>query len=144
MTVDWTVLVQMANFIILMVILNAIFYKPLKKLMTSRQELIDNLKANAEVAKTQLEEGQLQQERFRVEVLREGVKIQNDLKEEGRTKEAEILGETHKQASERVDLARQAMAAQVEKVRAELQDEARVLASQLANKLLGRDAAAEN
>jgi F-type H+-transporting ATPase subunit b len=144
MSVDWTVLVQMANFLILMVVLNIIFYKPLRKLMGSRQELIDNLKANAQIAKTRLEEGQAQQERFRIEVLQEGVKAQKELKDQGHAKETEILEETQRQAAEKIELARQAMNAQVEKVRGELQAEAKDLANHLVNKLLGREVEAEN
>jgi F-type H+-transporting ATPase subunit b len=144
MSIDWTVLVQMANFLILMLVLNAIFYKPIKKIMDSRKELIDSLKDNAEVAKTFLENGQAQQERFRIEVLREGVRLQNGLKEEGRAKETAILEETQKNAAERIDLARQAMEVQVAKVREELKAEAQVLANQLVNKLLGREAEPEH
>ena len=139
MTVDWTVLVQMANFLILMLALNFIFYKPLKKLMNSRQELIENLKLNAEVARTSLEEGQAQRERFRVEVLQEGLKTLGELKDEGRAKETAILEESQKQAAERLDAVRQALGVQTAKVREELRTEAQALASDLARKLLGRD-----
>ncbi|MDR2385997.1 MAG: ATP synthase F0 subunit B, partial [Deltaproteobacteria bacterium] len=133
-----------ANFLILMVVLNIIFYKPLRKLMSSRNELIENLKTNAQIAKTRLEEGQAQQERFRVEVLQEGVKAQKELKEQGQAKETEILEETQKQAAEKIELAREAINLQVEKVRAELQSEAQDLANHLVNKLLGREVEAEN
>jgi F-type H+-transporting ATPase subunit b len=134
----------MANFLILMLVLNIIFFNPLRKHMNSRKQLIESLKLNADIAKTYVEEGEAQRERFRVEVLLEGVKFQSDLKEEGRAKETSLLEEAQKQAADRVELARQALTVQVETVRQELRSEAQVLASHLVNKLLGREAEPEH
>jgi F-type H+-transporting ATPase subunit b len=138
MTIDWSVLVQMANFLILMLVLNIIFYKPLKKFISSRQELMEGLKSKAEAAKELLAVGEAQQERFRIEVLQEGVNTLNTLKAEGRSRELEILTESQNKAAQRIEASRQAIGQQVEEARVKLQSEAQVLASQLADKLLGR------
>jgi F-type H+-transporting ATPase subunit b len=144
LTIDWTFLIQMANFLLLILALNYVFFKPLRKLMGSRQELVDGLKANADVAMAQLAEGEAKRERFRVEVLQEGVKLHAGLRDEGRSQEAGILAETQREAADRLESAREAIGVQVEKARQELRAEAAILASELANKLLGRDAEAGN
>ncbi|MDR1109404.1 MAG: ATP synthase F0 subunit B [Deltaproteobacteria bacterium] len=135
---DWTVLVQIANFLVLMLALNLILYKPLRRLMDSRRELMETLKGNADVARQQLAEGEAQQERFRGEVLQQGVGLHGRLKEEGQAREQEILSGSQLEAARRLDEARQAMSRAVEAARQDLRAQAQVLANELALKLLGR------
>ncbi|MDR1298293.1 MAG: ATP synthase F0 subunit B [Deltaproteobacteria bacterium] len=138
MSFDWTLLVQIANFLILIFVLNMILFKPLKKLMASRRELVESLKTGADAARERLAEGEAEQERFLVEVLQEGVGLHKSLKEEGRARELQILSEAQRKAAGRLDEARATMSGEVAEARASLRAEAESLAAGLVDKLLGR------
>jgi F-type H+-transporting ATPase subunit b len=135
---DWSLLVQIANFLILILILNKILYQPVRKLMTSRQELIESLKRGADAVKERLAEGEAAQERFRVEVLQEGVNILKASKDAGGAKELEILTGTQREAAERLETARRAINQQTDEARGQLRAQAGALADEIVGKLLGR------
>ncbi|MDR0355518.1 MAG: ATP synthase F0 subunit B [Deltaproteobacteria bacterium] len=139
MSFDWSVLVQIVNFLILLFVLNKILYKPLNKMMDSRRDLMSSLQCSADVSKEQLAEASAQQERLRVEVLQEGVGVHRTLKEEGQAKELEILAKAQQESAGKLEEARQAIAKDLAAAREQLKLEAEVLADELVDKLLGRD-----
>jgi F-type H+-transporting ATPase subunit b len=136
---DWTVLLQIANFLVLMLVLNFVVYKPLLRIMKEREELFEALRTSAVVSKQILDDGAAQQERHRLALLQEGAAAQSRLKEEGRARESALLNEAQSEAAQRLERARADLARDLETARSALQAEAAGLAAEAAGKLLGRN-----
>jgi F-type H+-transporting ATPase subunit b len=135
---DWSLFVQIANFLILMLALNFLLYKPLKRSMSERDELFQTLRTHADLAKNELAEGQAVQERHRAEVLEQGSDVQSKFKQQGREKELELLTASQDKVAKRLQEARQELSSQMETVKSQIGQQAQELAGELVEKVLGR------
>jgi F-type H+-transporting ATPase subunit b len=135
---DWTLLVQLLNFLILMFILNKVLIKPIMAILRERENVFENLKEKAQTSKKQLEEGEAEAQNSRTEVLKSGVKVLNTLKGEGQVREKELLEGAQKEASQRLDAAKKALEGDLAAAKGDLELQARNLGITIASKLLGR------
>jgi F-type H+-transporting ATPase subunit b len=135
---DWSLLVQIINFILLMLVLNAFLYKPILKIIKKREDLFDTFRQRATSAKNEIEESEIEQKKFKTKVFVEGVKIQTDLKSEGQEKEKQILSKAQADSADRLETARQKLSAQVDSTKKTLEAEAQNIAREMAGKILGR------
>lgn len=133
-----TLFIQFANFIFLMVILNFILYRPLRKVIHQRRDVIEGSHAKADelagkiAAQTAEYEAGLNQARAK------GNEEKNALREAALEREKKLLQEaqeaaTQSRASVRDEIAREMVAA-----RKSLQDEVDAIGRDAASKLLGR------
>jgi F-type H+-transporting ATPase subunit b len=136
--IDFSVVLQMINFFVFMVIFNFLVLKPLKKFMTNRDELIDNLRLKADESEKLLAESELREEKRRIEVLEKGAALRITLKQEGKEREKTILAEAQNQASDFIDKAKERLSFEVTEARKTLDGESQDLAASLVQKLLGR------
>jgi F-type H+-transporting ATPase subunit b len=139
-SIDWTLIVQLATFLILMVILNQILYKPIQSIIREREGIIGGLKKRAQDAKSQLEADEAEESSSRTASLSEGARLQGVLRAEGQTEAQAILSKAQEEASSNLEVARAALRQDVEAARAELAAEAKTLAQDIAKGILGRAA----
>jgi F-type H+-transporting ATPase subunit b len=135
---DVTLLIQMANFLVFLFLMNLILYRPIrrivaerKKLMAQKQDGIDRMEAQT-LAAVRDRDLKLQEAR------RAGFQKIQELKAAGYEQEKELLRKISGEAAEQV----QQMRAQIQKdigvARADLKDQVRSFSMQLAQKILGR------
>ncbi|MDA1001000.1 MAG: ATP synthase F0 subunit B [bacterium] len=132
------ILIQWANFLILLILLNKILYKPLLKLMNERQGKIDGDLSSAERDRSEALGYVSQYEDSLSEIQRENtdavVKLQQEMTERTRVRIEEIRVKTDQEVEE----ARVAIRRDAEAVAGELKDRARGFAADIANRLAGR------
>ena len=135
-SIDWTMLVQFVNFLILMAVLNILLYRPLRNVMISRQEAIDggHQKARDSSISEKMEsyESKLQQAKL------EGSKEAASLRSEAANEESVILGDARSAADKSLADLKSSVAVEAEEARKVLNKETKTLARVIASKVLGR------
>ena len=140
-SVDWTLGLQFVNFIILLIILNKILYRPLMKVLAERREAIDGSHARAK----DLEEGIEEKMQRYQQQLSDAKKIANEernkLKKAAVEEEAILLADANGKASVRLQAIKAKVADEAAEASKTLKGEAETLAGQIATKVLGRELA---
>ena len=142
-SLDRTILVQMANFIILVLVLNHLLYKPLLKILDERKEKIDGTLKEAE---QMMEEAEHKLEEYNNRI-RQARQQAQQIVAEGRLKASEeqkrILASVRKEAEERLEKLQQELDAQKKSARDVLRRQAEVLSIKIAERVLGRSLSGE-
>lgn len=135
---DYTLLIQMANFLILLLILNKFIYKPILNLLDQRRKrLEDSEKLVADLK----ERTSRQWEQYEAEL--QGARIsaateRERLKAEGSEAERKLLEQAREKAAKLMHDARVRIDEESRKAREVLKDQAQILGLEMAEKILGR------
>ncbi len=135
---DWTLFLQFANFMILMVVLNALLFKPLRAALQARREAIESSKAKVHDIDEQVQaqiaryEAQLQEARL------QGAQERATLRKAGQEEEARILGAANQTAAEKLQTIKEQIQEEAGTARQALRNETEALAREIAGKVLGR------
>ncbi|MCG6910281.1 MAG: ATP synthase F0 subunit B [Deltaproteobacteria bacterium] len=135
---DWTVLVQVANFIFLIFILNILLFKPIRKILLERKAKIEGLEEN--IDSTQ-KEATSQDEAFAKglkDARGEGLKQKEALLQEASEEEKAIIDKISDQAQADLAGVRAKIAEDTEAVKTALIKEVDSFADIISEKILGR------
>ncbi len=135
---DGTLIVQLVNFLLLVLALNYLLYRPIRKIMTERAELFDKLKDKAAKAKAEIENGEAEKARLKAESLRQGLNLKNELTAKSLEQEKSILADAQEKALRQTAEARTRLRQSLEQARAALSQESQNIARDMAEKVLGR------
>jgi len=135
---DISLLVQLVNFILLILAMNYLLYRPILKILAERRELFDRLKDKASKAKSALESGEAEKERLNAESLRQGLNLRSELTARGLEQEKALLAEAQEKAARQVSEARTKLQQSAAAARAALTQETAEIAREMASKILGR------
>jgi F-type H+-transporting ATPase subunit b len=136
--IDYTLIIQIINFLILLFILNIILYKPIRKILGRRQEEVsvseetisDLLERSSRVAE--------ELEQNTAAARKDGFKEKEDSKNEGRQEEAKMVQNAVDSVSEKIAKAREETERNMAGLRQSLEKEVSLFSSELAEKILGR------
>ena len=138
LNIDGTLLLQIANFLVLLFILNLILFKPIRRIlsqreeeMNSRQKTIDGYQDSAEQSEKDIEEGMIQ-------ARKEGYTEKETLKAQGLEEEKGILQEAGAGVEQKLVAAKKEIEAKVEAAREALEGQIGSFSDELAQKILGR------
>ena len=137
-SVDWTLGLQFLNFIILLIVLNKLLYRPLTKIITQRREKVEGSYARAKSLEADIDE---KMERYQKQLSDAKVlanEERNKLKKAASEEEATLLSEAHGKATTRLRAIKDQVAGEAEEASKTLKSEAESLAGQIATKVLGR------
>ena len=133
-----TVFFQVANFLLLLFLLNIIIYRPIRKILGRRgdevvsyQEMVEDFQGRFQKDAKTLEENV-------AGARREGFKEKEDLKTAGLEEEKSMLREAISSAEEKIRKAKGEIDRNTVQARQSLQEEVRVFSQELAQKILGR------
>lgn len=138
LSVNGTVVIQIANFLVLLLILNLILYRPIRKILAQR---------NAEFS---LRESQIKQYHDRglksqqeidagmIAAQKDGFAEKEALKAEGLAREKKLLQEAGASVEQKLGTARGEIDRNVTKVRESLEAQLQDFSNDLAEKILGR------
>jgi len=138
---NWTFFVQVLNFLVLMFILNKILYKPILKVLDERDERIVGGQTQAKELTTESEKifesynGKLQVAKI------ESLGIKNSARKEASDEANVIIEEARKKAEVIISQVQQDMAKEIDRVKKELEPEVGIMASTIAQQILGRKVA---
>lgn len=137
LTLDYGVIgFQILNFIILLVILNQILFKPLVKLLDERQKKIADGVANAEQAEILLQESEATRTKMLKEARAEGQSLIEESRNSGEQVRGEIIEKAQSEAQQIINAGQVALDNERSKAFSELKNEATNLIIQVTEKLL--------
>ena len=135
---DYTLFLQLANFLFLLFILNIILYRPVRQILGKRKAEVDGLqhsvselKGKANLFAGELEEGM-------AKARKTGYQEKESLKSQGQEEEKALLKEAATASGERMGQARAALEKKPVEARGALETELGLFSKELAEKILGR------
>jgi len=138
LNIDGTLIAQIINFLLLLLILNLILFRPIRRIlaqreeeMNSRQKTIDDYQKEAEKKAKDIEEGVVQ-------ARKEGYAEKEALKSQGLEKEKEILQEAGAGVEKKLRAAKKEIETKIAVAREALEGQVATFSDELAQKILGR------
>lgn len=138
LNIDGTLFLQIANFLVLLLILNFILFRPIRRVlarradeMNSRQKTIDDYQEQAEKNEKGIEEGV-------VLARKEGYTEKEALKTQGLEGEREILQEAGGGVEQKLNAAKKEIESKIAVARETLEGQVANFSDELAQKILGR------
>lgn len=135
---DWTLLLQFANFMILLAVLNALLFKPLRAVLAARKATIDGDLAKARTLDEQIQTQVAEYEVKLQEARQRGSQERTALRQAAQTEETRLLSAANEKASQRLQTLKEQVAGEAAAARQGLRGETEALARQIAGKVLGR------
>jgi len=135
---DWTLLLQFANFMVLLLVLNALLYKPLRAVLAARKATIDGDLAKARALDEEIQAQVAEYEAKLQDARQRGSQERMALRQAALAEEAKMLGVANEKASQRLQSLKEQVAGEAEAARQTLRSETEALARQVAGKVLGR------
>lgn len=139
--IDWTLLAQIVNFLLLVFLLNMVLFRPIRGVLRERQALFAGLQGEIS-SLTEAEQGV--QQGIQNEILaarRSGLTKRDMLKQEGSATEASLLEKAKAEAEAEMARMAEKIKADVAAAREALRPQAQTFALELATKILGREVA---
>lgn len=135
---DWTLVLQFFNFLILMAVLNALLFKPLRAALQARRETIEGSKAKVQDIDEQVQAQIARYEAQLQEARQQGGQERSALRKTGQEEEVRILGEANRSAAEKLQSITAQIQEEADSARKALRNETEALAKEIAGKVLGR------
>jgi F-type H+-transporting ATPase subunit b len=135
---DISLIVQIANFLIIIWVLNIVLYRPIRKILIERKEKITSLEQNVEKLN---EDAAGKDEAFLVgikDARTRGLKEKEVLLKEGTEEEKKIIEQINQKAQANLAEVRDKIATDAQNVRASLNKEIDTFANAISEKILGR------
>jgi len=136
--IDLAFLFQLINFLLLILVLNVLLYKPLRKIIAERQGRIAEAKGRAESVEQDLQAKMTEYE-ARLKAMKSGASDERGaLVKEALAEEAELLESARKDASDAIAAIKARVAKEAADARTILQEQAKLLSVDICEKVLGR------
>ena len=136
--IDYTLFIQIANFLILLLVLNIFLFKPIRGILKKRNEETSQLKNVIEDFHNRAEQNENGLEKNKILAQKEGQAEKGNLKAKGLEQEKGILQEAGASAETRIGKAKEEMEVKIAKVRKALEVQITQFSGELAEKILGR------
>ncbi len=137
-SLDYTVFVQIASFLLLLYLLNRLIFTPFRLLLEEREQRTEGVEAETE---SLLEEGNRLRAEYENKIASargEGTAIKEAIRQEALEARGRILDQAQEEAARVLERAREEIRGAVQKAREVVAEEAEVIAQQMAEKILGR------
>jgi F-type H+-transporting ATPase subunit b len=133
-----TILIQVINFIVLLLILNAILYKPILGKLREREGQIASDREKADSLEKEVASQEARHQAELAEARKKAAAEKNELVAEAKAKEADVLAQARKEAAEIVEEMKSLISKEAEEARSKLREQMTPLAQSVAEKILGR------
>lgn len=136
--VNFTLLIQLVNFLILLVVLNALLFKPVLRVLDEREKLVKESAELKERLGALADESNQEYEARILAAKQEAMGIRAEKRSQALAGFRGIIAGAREEGAVELDKARRKIGEQAERSRQELSAEAEKLASNIADKLVGR------
>jgi F-type H+-transporting ATPase subunit b len=136
--INVSLLYQLANFIVLLIALNYILFKPIRQVMREREQGISSAIGDAKAAQERMQNLLEQYNTSLAQAKQKASATFNTMYQQGLDAQREMVSAERAKAGEMLDKARAEVAAAANAARAELRSEAERLSQEITSKLLGR------
>lgn len=136
--INYSLFIQIANFLLLILVMNVLLYRPIRKILGRRKDEI--LSFEEMIGDFQGKSGQYEKDLDgnRIDARKTGFKEREGLLVEAFEEEKKILEEASSSAEDRIGKARKEVERKLEEARQSLQSEVAGFSRELAEKILGR------
>jgi F-type H+-transporting ATPase subunit b len=135
---DYTLFLQLANFLFLLFILNIILYRPVRQILGKRKAEVDGLQNSVSELEGKANRFAGELEEGMASARKSGYQEKESLKSQGMEEEKALLKEAAAASGERMGQARAAMEKNLAEARGALKTELSLFSKELAEKILGR------
>ncbi len=136
--IDMSLLVQMINFIVLIFILNALLFKPIRGMLKTRKEKMERMGEDIEGFSNESSEKAAAFTDGLKEARARGMKEKEALVQEAVAEEKKIIGEINEKAQAELEKVRKTVEKDVDNVRVSLMKQVDAFAGEIGQKILGR------
>lgn len=136
--IDYSVIIQIANFLLLLFLLNIFLYRPIRGILRKRKDEIASDEKMREDWKQRADTSERELEKKISETKKEGLIEKESLKNDGIEGERDMLQEAHSLAETKLERTRDEVKEKLVKVRESLRAELEGFSQELAEKILGR------
>ncbi len=133
-----TLLVQMVNFLLLILILNFLLYKPVFKIIEKRNKKIEESNEEVSALNKTVEDNMSKYEEKIRSARSEAAAQRDEIKEEGAKQGKEITDKARGEISETIEDFKARLQNETDKARNVLRDQTRAIATEISTKVLGR------
>ena len=135
---NWTTFLQAANFILLVILLNIILYRPIRSILTQRKEKIDGLEQNIEGSTSDLAEKETTYAAGIRDARKKGMIEKDALIQAASDEEKQVLDKINADAQAELNAVKAKVAQEAEAAKAALLKEVDIFANEIGKKILGR------
>ena len=136
--INFTILLQIFTFLLLVFFLNIILFRPIRKVLARRNEETDSLQTMIDELQNRSEENEKGIEQSMVQARKEGYVEKENFKDQGLEEEKGIIQVASTTVEEKIASARKEMEKKIAEARAALEGEITGFSNELAEKILGR------
>jgi F-type H+-transporting ATPase subunit b len=137
---DWSVGIQVVNFVLLIFLLNLVLYKPIRNILIQRKNKIEGLEQNIQNSQSDVKEKENAWNTGIREARTKGLQQKETLIQEAQEKEKKIVEEINAKAQADLLQMRRKIEQDIEGVRTSLLSEIDGFADAISQKILGRAA----
>ena len=135
---NYTVWIQMVNFILLILMLNFLLYKPVLKIIEKRNKKLEMSDEEVKSLNETIERNMAEYEGKVCQAKAEAVVQRDGIEEEGTEQGKAIIGKVRDEISEKLGDFKTRLQNETDKARGVLQDQTRTIATEISEKVLGR------
>jgi len=135
---DYTLFIQMVNFLVLLFFLNLILFRPIRKIIKKRNQIMDDFNKDITSMSDRAQESMEQFEQKILGARQEGMARIQSMKDEGEEAEAQLIAATHQEVQGKIEAAREKVASEIQGARTQLQEQVQSFSVALTEKILGR------
>jgi F-type H+-transporting ATPase subunit b len=136
--INITLLWQLINFLVLLIVLNFILFKPIRQVMLEREQGISSALGDAKAAQEQMQAILERYNASLAEAKQKAATTYNTVYQQGLDTQRDMISAERDKATELLDKARKEIAAASATARTDLKQEAERLSQEITSKLLGR------
>jgi len=136
--IDFSLFIQIANFLLLLLLMNIFLYKPIRKIMTRRNKEINSLEGTIEGYQNRSDQDEEDIAEGMILARKEGHREKETFKAQGLEVEKGVLQKASFSAEEKIGNAKQEIDNKIVDVRKTLEDQVASFSEELAEKILGR------
>jgi F-type H+-transporting ATPase subunit b len=136
--INSTFFFQIGNFLLLLLLLNIVLFRPIRRIMIRRDEELDSLQKSIEDYQGRSEQNEKNIEEGMVLARKDGFAVKEKLKGTGLEEEKLVLQGANSSVEEKLGKAKSEMEMKMADVRKALEDQVAGFSTELAEKILGR------
>lgn len=137
-SIDIAFVFQVINFLLLMMILNVLLYKPVRKILAERESEIAAAKEKTAAVDSEVREKMALYEAKLREIKAKANEEKNSLIKKARDEESGIIEKARLEATDALVLIQNRVAGEAESARSYLKEQAQALSLEICEKVLGR------
>jgi F-type H+-transporting ATPase subunit b len=130
--------VQLVNFGILVLVLNIFLYKPIRKVLAERRQVIDGAREKAASVDSEVQEKMAQYETRLRDAKNEAAARRAEALKQAQAEESSVLEKARKEAAQSLGTIRDRVAKEAADARVLLKQQAETLSGDICEKILGR------